>query len=80
MSQLQLRRAMEHGFTQLSLGHVDVRLFGSQVDGPMTLHELHRTMHLRHAADVRPCPELGKTSGLRLIVWNSQIMLNLSPC
>jgi hypothetical protein len=61
------------GFTQLSLGHV--RLFGSEVDGPMTLNELHRTMHLRHAADGRPCPEVGKTSGLTLIVWNCQILL-----
>ena len=51
------------GFTQLSIGHV--RLLGSEVDGPMTLHELHRTMHLRHAADGRPGQGLGKTAGLR---------------
>ena len=31
-----------HGFTQLSLGHV--RLFGSEVDGWMTLDERHPTM------------------------------------
>jgi hypothetical protein len=35
----------------------------------------HPTMWLRHAADGRPCPELGKTSDLRLIVWNPQILL-----
>ena len=64
-----------HGFTQLSLGHV--RLFGSQVDGWMTLDERHPTMWLRHAADGRPCPEVGKTSGLTLSVWNGQILLTL---
>ena len=61
------------GFTQLSLGHV--RLFGSEVDGWMTLDERHPTMWLRHAADGRPCPEVGTTSGLTLIVWNCQILL-----
>ena len=45
------------------------------VDGLMTLHELHRTMHLRHAADGRPCPEVGQMSALTLIVWNCQILL-----
>ena len=62
-----------HCFTQLSLGHV--RLSGSEVDGWMTLDKRHPTMWLRHAADGRPCPELGKTSDLRLSVWNSQILL-----
>ena len=47
----------------------------SEVDGWMTLDERHPTMWLRHAADGQPCPELGKTSDLRLSVWNSQILL-----
>jgi hypothetical protein len=36
----------------------DVHVFVSELDGPMTLHELPRTMHLRHAADGRPGQEL----------------------
>ena len=47
--------------THLLLGHVQV--FGSEVDGWMTLRELHPTMHLQHAADRRPGQELGKTAG-----------------
>ena len=62
-----------HGFTQLSLGHA--RLFGSEVDGWMTLDERHPTMWLRHAADGRPCPEPGETSDLTLSVWDCQILL-----
>jgi len=49
--------------THLLLGHVQV--FGSEVDGWMTLRELHPTMHLRHAADGRPRREVGKTAGLK---------------
>ena len=54
----------------------DLRVFGSKVDGPMALRELHRTMHLWHAADGRPRREVGKTAGLRLIVWNPQTLLS----
>ena len=59
--------------THLLLG--DVQVFVSELDGPMTLQELHRNMHLRHAADGRPGQELGKTSDLQLFVWNPQILL-----
>eukprot|EP00966_Prymnesium_polylepis_P037109 861417-Prymnesium_polylepis.1 len=48
--------------THFLLAHV--RVVCSKLDGPMTLHELHRTMHLRHAADGRPRREVGKTAGL----------------
>ena len=45
-----------------------VRVFGSEVDGSMTLDELHRTMWLRHAADGRPGQERDYERDLRLFV------------
>ena len=48
----------------------------SEVDGSMTLRERHRTMYLRHAVDGRPRRERDCSMGLRLIVWNSQILLS----
>ena len=60
-----------HLVDPLLLGHDGV--FGSEVDGSMTLRERHRTMYLRHAADGLPGHERDKTMDLSLFDRKPQI-------
>ena len=60
-----------HLVDPLLLGHDGV--FGSEVDGWMTLRERHRTMYLGHAVDGRPRRERDINTDLRLFDRKPQI-------